>query len=541
MDYNHLYLAVEKKRILMTQTKIAYPFEHLETGMTSEDVEQFKSQVRSVIEDPNILEDQKRVAMMDAAFKTLSYPTVSDAALEALGQGMICLLGEGPAPYHPRYVAPDYQKLLEEGSAFFDLKPAEDLHEAITSLLTAYNYSPTSDDPPFIGKLDELLEPYVQNIPDRIAYPALKSFWVLVDRLHPNAFVHADLGPKVTRAGEMLLDIDDEAATITNMTLRYDPEKTPREFALKAVRNALHLSKPYFLNHPVHVAEWGEDYIIASCYNVMYLRGGIFTLVRLNLAEVAKRFNGTLDQLLNEELPRLAELQMEVINSRIRHLVEKVGWFDHAIFVKEDLLDPQKFTAYAGVVGLNELVNRVMDLQGRPEADLGHDDEANQVATQIVSRLKQELYTYPAAYCKGTNGRITFHAQVGISEDEGTTPGCRIPAGTEPDLYTHLRAAAPIQSLVEGGVSDIFEFDQTSKQNPEAVLDIINGAMKLGMRDISLGSTDSEYIRVSGYLVRRCDLENRQEEKLLRHDTAQLARDFFSAQPNTLHRRKRQV
>ena len=104
----------------MTQTKIAYPFEHLETGMTPEDVAYFKNQVRSVIDDPNILEEQKRVAMMDAAFKTLPYPPVSEAALEALGQGVICLLGEGPAPYHPRYVAPDYQKLLEQGSAFFE-------------------------------------------------------------------------------------------------------------------------------------------------------------------------------------------------------------------------------------------------------------------------------------------------------------------------------------------------------------------------------------------------------------------------------------
>ncbi len=472
---------------------------------------------------------------------TLPYPPVSDEALEALEQGVICLLGEGPAPYHPRYVAPDYQKLLEEGSAFFELKPATNLYEAVTSLLTVYNYSPTSGDPPFIGKLDELLEPYVKSLPDEAAVPVLKSFWTLIDRLHPNAFVHADLGPQATRTGELLLDIDDEVATITNMTLRYDPDNTPRDFALKAVRNAMHLSKPYFLNHPLHEAEWGSDYIVASCYNIMRLRGGIFTLVRLNLAEVAKHFDGSPDELLNKELPRLAKLQMEVINSRIRHLVEKVGWFDHAVFIKEGLLDPEKFSAYAGVVGLNELVNKLMEDQGGPEAKLGHNDEANEIATKIIDQLKRELYQYPAAYCNGTNGRIIFHAQVGIAEDEGTTPGCRIPAGTEPDLYTHLRAAAPIQALVEGGVSDIFEFDQTAKQNPEAVLDIINGAMKLGMRDISLGSTDSEYIRVSGYLVRRCDLENRQEEKLLRHDTAQLARDFFSSQPNTLHRRTRQV
>jgi YjjI family glycine radical enzyme len=525
----------------MTQTKIAYPFEHLENGMQAGDLADFKDQVRSVVADPMLLEEQKRVAMMDAAYKTLPYPTVSEAALEALGQGVICLLGEGPAPYHPRYVAPDFQKLLDEGSDFFNLKPATNLYEAITSLLTLYNYSPTSGDPPYIGNLDLLLEPFVRDLPAEMARPVLKSFWTLIDRLHPDAFVHADIGPEATRTGEMLLDIDHEAGTITNLTLRYDPAQTPRNFALKAVRNALQLSKPYFLNHPRHLADWGPDYIVASCYNIMWLRGGIFTLVRLNLAEVARHFDGDLATFLDGELPRLAALQVEVINSRIRHIVEEVGWFENTIFVKEGLLDPEKFSAYAGVVGLNELVNEMMVRAGRPDAKYGHDAEANAVAVQIVTRLKQELAKHPSPYCRGTGERVVFHAQVGISEDQNATPGCRLPAGTEPEIYTHLQATAPIQALVEGGVSDIFEFDQTARQNPEAVLDIINGAMKLGMRDISIGSTDSEFVRVSGYLVRRADLESRQEEQLLRYGTASIAREFFNTQPNTLHRRTRQV
>ena len=193
------------------------------------------------------------------------------------------------------------------------------------------------------------------------------------------------------------------------------------------------------------------------------------------------------------------------------------------------------------MVGLNELVNQVMTAQGKSECKYGHDDEANQLAVSIVSSLKSALMNHEAEYCFGSQGKVTFHAQVGISDDQGITPGCRIPAGSEPDLYSHLRASAPIQKLVEGGISDIFEFDQTAKNNPEAILDIIDGAMALGIRDLSIGCVDSEYIRVSGYLVKRSDLESRQNEKLLRHDTAFLARDFFSSQPNTLHRRPRQV
>ncbi len=526
---------------MMTQTKIAYPFEHLESGMSPEQTEVFKQTVQKVLMSPHQLEDQKRQGLQDAAYKTLPYPPMSDAAREAISEGVICLLGEGPAPYHPRYVAPDFKKLLREGSEFFDLQPVGSLYEAVTSLLTIYNYSPTSGPPPFIGKLDELFEPYLEGLSREEAYPVLKSFWTLVDRLHPDAFVHGVLGPDASRAGELILDIDHEVRTITNLTLRYDRDRTPRDFALKAVRNAMALSKPYFLNHSLHEAEWGSDYVVASCYNIMHIKGGIYTLVRLNLSELATRFDGTYASLLEEVIPHYAALQVEVINSRIRHLVEDVGWFDHAVFIQEGLLSSDKFSAYAGVVGLNELVNKVMTLRNLPQKKFGHDQEANQVGQEIVTALKTALFTHPSPYCKGTNEHVTFHAQVGISEDESATPGLRIPAGQEPDLYAHLSAATPIQQLVEGGISDILEFDQTARNNPEAILDIIDGAMKLGIRDLSIGCTDSEYIRVSGYLVRRCDLENRQEEKLLRHGTSHLARGFFEEQPNTLHRRRRQV
>lgn len=525
----------------MTRPNIAQSFEDLETGLTAQTISAFKQHVRSIIEDPHSLEDQKRQGLVDTAFKALPYTTMSNEAIKAIEDGIICLLGEGPTPYHPRYVAPDYQKLLDCGSEFFDLKPATNLHEAISSLLTVYNYSPTQGSPPFIGALDSLLEPFVANLNDESARDNLKLFWTLIDRLHPNAFVHGVIGPEATRTGRFLLDIDNEIQTITNLTLKYDPQITPKDYAIQAIRNAMHLSKPYFLNHPYYLDEWGGDYVIASCYNIMRLKGGIFTLVRLNLSELANRFSGTLDELLNETLPELAALQMEVINSRVEHLVEKVRWLDHSIFIKEGLLEPEKFTAYAGVVGLNELVNKMMVLMNKPECKYGHDQEANNLAVQILDKIKNSLMSHHAVHCLGSDEKIVFHAQVGISEDQGVTPGCRLPAGTEPDLYTHLRTAATIQPLISGGVSDIFEFDQTAKTNLDAVKNIIDGAMEMGVRNISIGCVDSEYVRVSGYLIRRVDLESREEEKLLRHDTAKIAQEFFNSQPNTIHRRKRFV
>jgi hypothetical protein len=117
----------------------------------------------------------------------------------------------------------------------------------------------------------------------------------------------------------------------------------------------------------------------------------------------------------------------------------------------------------------------------------------------------------------------------------------RIPAGEEPPLYEHLNVASRIHELVDGGVSTIIEFDQTAKGNPDAVLDIIDGAMETGIRDLSVGSSDSEYVRVSGYLVKRSDIELAKEERRLRHISSHLGVQFMDNQPNTLHRRERAV
>jgi YjjI family glycine radical enzyme len=364
---------------------------------------------------------------------------------------------------------------------------------------------------------------------------------LLVDRLFPNAFVHADIGPEATLAGRLLLRVDRELKTITNLTLRYDPSVTPVDFALQAVENALQLAKPYFLNHPLMVQDWGDDYIIASCYNAMRPGGGIHTLVRLNLKRLALQSEAGLEAFINTVIPQAARLQAEVIESRIRHLVEEVRWFEKSTFVQEGLLDAQRFTAYAGVFGLAEAVKTLMEREGKPEARYGHHPAADQAAADIIARLKQEVNTLPQPYCEGTGGHAALHAQVGIDMDEGVTPGCRVPAGDEPELYAHLLAEAGPQQAVPGGISTILEFDQTAAGNPQAVLDIIHGAFAAGTRNLSVGSANSEYIRVTGYLIRRADLEARRNEKILRYDSSARGTGFIGNQENTLHRRTRSV
>jgi YjjI family glycine radical enzyme len=289
------------------------------------------------------------------------------------------------------------------------------------------------------------------------------------------------------------------------------------------------------------VDDWGEDYVIASCYNSMLLGGGIYTLVRLNFRELARLSDGTPEGLLERTLPGVVTRYVEVINSRTAYLVEEVGWFESSFWVQEGFLHSDRFTAYAGVFGLAEAVNDLMARMGRPEARYGHDAQANAIAQQIVDRLGVELGQHAAAYCDGHGGRVCYHAQVGIDSDRDVTPGVRVPSGDEPDLYTHLRVEAPLHRTIEGGVSTILEFDQTAAENPQAVLDIIRGAHAAGIRMLSIGSANSEFVRVTGYLVRRADLEAARAEKTLRHSSAHLAAGFFETKPAHLHRRTRQV
>ncbi|KAJ4459928.1 putative YjjI family glycine radical enzyme [Paratrimastix pyriformis] len=545
------------------------PFEDFNQGLTAENLPKFKEFVMGVLKSPSLIYDQQRASLAAAAARVFPYPTVSEEAQSLIQKEIIDLIGENGAPFHPRYVAPDYAKLLRVGSAFLELKPAHDLQEATTSLLTAYQYMPNAQLPVFIGHLDELLEPYLEGMTDAAARSVLKSFWTLVDRLNPSGFVHANIGPRPSRVGRLLLDIDREVRTITNLTLRYDPELTPDEFALEAVRNQLLLSKPYFVNHRLMLRDWGSDYCVASCLNGMPLRGGVMctgdrisqapaiyslgthvlvcwscihTLVRLNLkAMVEQLSDGTVDDVLDRVIPATVERLVEIVNSRVRFLVEEVGWYRTNYWVREGLLDPARFTSYAGLFGLNEavafLTSKLPHGPAGP-ARFGRDPQANRLALRLVERLHQEIDRWPAVHSGAWHDRVVLHAQVGINSDLAVTPGCRVPRGQEPaDVCEHIGAEAPLHSHIAGGCSTIVDLEQTAAQNPAAVLDIAKGAMASGTRTLSIGTAGTEFVRVTGYLVRRSDMDKWAQTQATRHSTAALGAEFFAHHPESLHHR----
>jgi YjjI family glycine radical enzyme len=250
--------------------------------------------VRSIVDDPSLTYRQRVHALAGAAENLLDPPVVSDACAAALDKHVICDLFEGNAPYRPRYTLPDYDRAMAQGSRFLELSAPADFDDATAFLLSVYGNVPSiTGYPVWFGEVDRLLEPFAADLDDTELFARLRRFWVLLDRLFPDGFAHANLGPadgRVTRAA--LAVHRDVHQVVPNLTLKVDPAVTPDDLLLDAMRTVVEVAQPHLVNHPMMVADLGERYGVVSCYNSLPVGGGSHTLVRLNLQEVAHRHAG---------------------------------------------------------------------------------------------------------------------------------------------------------------------------------------------------------------------------------------------------------
>jgi YjjI family glycine radical enzyme len=464
--------------------------------------------VRSVVEDPALTYRQRVQQLAGLAENAVPPPEVSDACLRALDKRVICDMYEGNAPYRPRYVLPDYAVALREGSAFLELPPATELDEALAFLLVMYTQVPSiTGYPVYLGDLDALLAPYLAGVSDDELYRRLRLFWISLDRMLPDAFTHTDLGPDDSRVGRTILRLERELLQVVpNLTLRVDPERTSDDYLLDAVRTVFACGKPHFVNHELMTHDLGERYAAVSCYNSLKIGGGSHTLVRLNLKEAVLRCDGGVEEFLAGTLPVYVELTAELAEARIRHLVERAGFYEHSWLVHEGLISLDRFSAMFGVFGLAEAVDLLMEREGRSDAHYGHDAGADELSYRITARVAELVAARPMPYCEGNDGRCFLHSQSGIDSDQDVTAGTRIPVGHEPSLVDHLRTVAPHHRLFASGVSDVLAFDDTARRNPQAVVDVIRGAFVAGMRDFTFNLDSNDFIRITGYLVRKSDL-----------------------------------
>lgn len=468
-----------------------------------QDIDDIRRAAEGIVTSTRLPYRQQLVQLALLAEASLPYPKLGAEATAALETGLVSDLHEGPAPYRPRYVLPDYAVALRNGSEYLELEPAGDLDEAIDMLQILYHHVPSiTTYPVSFGDIDSLLLPYLD---DSWAEPrldrAIKRLWRFCDRTIPDAFAHANIGPDDNPIARSVLRVDAALAQVVpNLTLKWDPASSGDELLEAAAMAITAVNKPHIANHPMIAADFPEGYGVVSCYNTLPLGGGAHTLVRLNLAESVRRHAGGVESYLASVLPDHVETTLEVIEARVRFLVEEAGFYDHSFLVEEGLIHPDRFTAMFGVYGMAEAVEGLL-----PGARYGRDAEAADLARVAVDAIAEQLAGRELPHCR--RGRALLHAQSGISEDVGVTAGARVPIGSEPELVDHILAVAPHHRRFTSGISDIFALDASVRANPGAIADVTRGAFEVGMREMTFNVEGCDLVRVTGYMVRLSDIE----------------------------------
>ena len=385
--------------------------------ISMERVNETRKNILEIIESATLTHEQKLTCLAnqaDSLMEVLDLPEGLDELLNVpIDRKCICDLSEGHAPMRPRYIIPDYAKFLKEGSKFLQLDPPTDLYEALNSLMIFYKHVPSvTNYPVYVGQLDELLEPYIDTVDEAQAKKMLKLFLTQMDRTILDSFSHANIGPRETKAGRLLLEAEKELENaVPNLSFKYDEDITPDDFALKAIDCAMHSAKPSFANHKMFKSELGENYVIASCYNGLLLGGGAYTLCRLVLGNIAKRAKNIKD-FKERELPYVLDIMARYMDARIKFEVEESGVFENNFLAKEGFIHRDRFSGMYGLVGLADCVNILFEKEGI-KGRFGHDEAANDLGVEIMEIIKEFNLNHKNKYCEGTNGHFLLHAQVG--------------------------------------------------------------------------------------------------------------------------------
>jgi len=462
------------------------------------------TKLRAITDDKTLSAAQKAHYLALEAENMLPYPDLDAETARALEERVICDMFEGHAPHKPRYVLPDYDIVLKQGSEFLELPVPQTLDEAINTLMIAYHHVPSvTGIPVYVGQIDDLLLPFCEGVSDDALYTKIKLFWRYLDRVLPDAFMHANIGPTDNRVARMVLRVDAELKQIApNLTFLYDPEISTDEILQIATNNIVECSKPHIANHPIHRGTFdGRGYGIVSCYNALPISGGASTMPRVNLAEVAKRAKSTTD-FFESVLPHYMELAFRLTEARVDYLYNHSNFFS-SFLVEEGSIDPDRFTVMYGVFAMAEAVNILQDLEGRT-GRYGFDDEANALGYKMSEMMAGMVEKRPLENV--WRGHAMLHAQAGLSTDDATTPGMRIPYGTEPDPVSHVHALAPHHQYYASGISEILTVDETVKNNPEAMLQLCKGALDAGFREFTANVASNDLVRVTGYMIRLSDV-----------------------------------
>jgi hypothetical protein len=89
-------------------------------------------------------------------------------------------------------------------------------------------------------------------------------------------------------------------------------------------------------------------------------------------------------------------------------------------------------------------------------------------------------------------------------------------------MVDHLKVLSYFHKYFPSGTGDIFPIDLTVHKNHEFLLYIIKGSFKNDLRYLSFYSSDSDVIRITGYLVKKSEIEKLERGENVMLDTTAL-------------------
>ena len=481
--------------------------------------------------------EQKVLDLAHLAENQLNVLPFDEKTIHYFETGAINDLFEGHAPYRCRYVMPDYNRYIKNGSKFLKIEPPKTLDEAIFALMTIYHHVPSiTSFPVYLGDLDSLLDPFIKDLSDEEVKTKLRLFLTFLDRTITDSFCHANLGPKYLRATRLILEVEKEFQnTVPNFTIKYNSKITSDEFLKQAIDCSLACSNPAICNDDCNKDNYEEPgYGISSCYNILPVRGGAYTLTRLTLTHLTKETKD-IEKFINEVLPDCIDCICKYENERVKFLVEKSNFFETSFLATEGLIDPNRFVIMFGVTGLAECVNTLMNDKDKR---YGHNKEADELGIRIMDKIKEVVNSKKALYSPLTDNHFMLHAQVGLDSDIGTTSGVRIPVGDEPESFTdHLKHSAIFHSYFPAGVGDIFPIATNVTQNMDSMADLVKGAFKQGVHYMSFYAGNADVVRITGYLVKISEMKKYFNSETVIKQTTALGADNYKSS----HLEKRKV
>ena len=247
-----------------------------------------QNEVRMLLKDSTNTHEQTVFQLAKLAENTLPYPQNTPSEFyEYYEKGYICDVSEGHAPYVPRYILPDYEKLFKKGCSHLRLDPPPNLMEGLHTLLIFYRSVPSvTHFPVYLGQVDTLLEPFIKGEPEE--KEQIKWFLIHCDRTMGSSFCHMNLGPVDTKAGRWILDCATKLKNpVPNMTFFYDPYLTTDEYAKCVIGAAMESANPAIAYLPFYQKDYMNHPVgIASCYNGLPIGGGAFSLARIRLSKI---------------------------------------------------------------------------------------------------------------------------------------------------------------------------------------------------------------------------------------------------------------